>query len=68
MRDLSTHTRLTPEQRENRLNRFINNMSRCWGDKVRRIFNEIMKQGTILARNGERFPSLSGDSSDSTFP
>ncbi|XP_053534348.1 piwi-like protein 1 isoform X3 [Ictalurus punctatus] len=28
MKDLSTHTRLTPEQWENRLNRFINNMSR----------------------------------------
>ncbi|KAI5622106.1 piwi-like protein 1, partial [Silurus asotus] len=28
MRDLSTHTRLTPEQRESRLNRFINNMTK----------------------------------------
>ncbi|XP_053541116.1 uncharacterized protein LOC108273513 [Ictalurus punctatus] len=28
MKDLSTHTRLTPEQWVNRLNRFINNMSR----------------------------------------
>ncbi|XP_026801499.1 piwi-like protein 1 [Pangasianodon hypophthalmus] len=28
MKDLSTHTRLTPEQRENRLNRFISNMSK----------------------------------------
>ncbi|XP_053507651.1 piwi-like protein 1 isoform X2 [Ictalurus furcatus] len=28
MRDLSTHTRLTPEQRENRLNRFINSMNK----------------------------------------
>ncbi|KAG7332045.1 hypothetical protein KOW79_003879 [Hemibagrus wyckioides] len=28
MKDLSAHTRLTPEQRENRLSRFINNMSK----------------------------------------
>ncbi|KAK3566050.1 hypothetical protein QTP86_025034, partial [Hemibagrus guttatus] len=28
MKDLSSHTRLTPEQRENRLNRFISNMSK----------------------------------------
>ncbi|MCJ8735396.1 hypothetical protein PDJAM_G00246210 [Pangasius djambal] len=28
MKDLSTHTRLTPEQRENRLKRFISNMNK----------------------------------------
>ncbi|KAF4091482.1 hypothetical protein AMELA_G00037590 [Ameiurus melas] len=69
MKDLSTHTRLTPEQRENRLNRSINNMSRnasvqttlsTWGlsfeNKLLYLTGRVLPAERIL--QGARAPKL----------